>query len=390
MPASSRPTNRPNRRRRAEVVITSTIRRLPSPGSHGGWSDGLDPARRQARAVLGGRRATQLHGPHHERPPTSVRLQELEHPGIVGRAARRPARRPRRSAGGSRRRSPHPGRRAPARRPRPRSTARCLARTPTAHARSRAAVPRSPRTSRLARPPRRRTSARRRSMPNGWIGVVGESGERRRGRRQAQGRSAGSGRRRVLAVGPHEALPRATRLLAGHLLFEDRREECVQDGRGPCDADPGESSGQTGDPPVIDVVERSEPQVRSPDAEQARNSRHALVGTRPEPLDLEDVGSYSTDRDRDRSAGHPGRPPRPVGAHPDGPIAVAADERDEGPCEVERAVDLERHDGHTPSLALNRNGHEPCQNPPSKPIRATVPVTCDARGSSWAWRSSPS
>ena len=93
-PARTRPTTRRRTRSRhhvndttpAKSRISSQARRLASAQMP------LDPARGQSWAVLRRRRSAELQGPDDERPPTSVRLEELEHPGVV--AARLAGQRP--------------------------------------------------------------------------------------------------------------------------------------------------------------------------------------------------------------------------------------------------------------------------------------------------------
>ena len=187
------------------------------------------------------------------------------------------------------------------------------------------------------------------------------------------------------------------RLGAGHLLFQDRRDERIQDGFGPGQSDAPVASRQPGDRGGRRIGELGHVAAVGPDAEQAVRplDDRRRAGTPAGDLQVAIDGPHL---ERRRSVGRSGGPPGPGRREPDRPVTRSAHERRERPDQVQRAVHaqlpLRIPISHVRSLSRNRHRPGPRRQPSpgSSTVASVIPLvtTCDAPGSSRAWRSSPS
>ena len=346
----------------------------------------FDPARGEPRPVARRADPAQLEQADDPRALAAVRLEQLEHPRVV--AARLAGQRPGHEVGQVEVADAH--RVGVAER-----SDRDLGRRPRPDPRERTSAARTPRR---AAGPTIASNQRRpgRDAPDELgaapfdaervEGVVGERRERRRRRRQPQaGTSGGPGRRLAVARGSRPT-PRPARLLAGHLLLEDRRDERLEDGARPRDADAREPAREVGDHGGWPVATATRLAV---EAEQRRD-----VGERALR-----AGAPGLGRDRvagvDRARPWPGRPAsasparrgraasRIVGSPGPARAARASGARSSGPVERDTVRVGTRAESVTDFVS------ERLPKPCEWASDATVGQTCDAPESSRAWRSSP-
>ncbi len=153
-----------------------------------------------------------------------------------------------------------------------------------------------------------------------------------------------------------ERSPRASCLTAGHLLLEDGRDERLQDGAAPGQADAGEPTREVTNEAM--VVGDGTPRPIEP--EQGRDGGERALrtwapGLRPHVIPRLD------ERDGGRAIRRPGRAPGSAARDPERRIAGASAERREGQGEVEVPVVGEGPAGHTGSLSRFRKAstHHP-------------------------------
>ena len=155
-------------------------------------------------------------------------------------------------------------------------------------------------------------------------GVVGESGEGRRARRQPQlatawTRGAGCG----LAVRRHQPTPRPVRLVAGHLLLEDGRDQRLEDRLGPRQAARPRKRRASSMTSRWWSPTRNGPSSRPSDA---RKLVEGQLGAGSPRLGVQSVRCLR-DRQGDRSIGGPGRPQGATARQLDGRVTSPAGER---------------------------------------------------------------
>ena len=205
------------------------------------------------------------------------------------------------------------------------------------------------------------------------VPVVGERGQPFGRRRQPQVERVRA--RRRFAEGPDQATEGSPCLLAGHLLLEDPRNERLEDRTTPPDAHAPEAAVELGD----HGMQRPEAGAVVVEPDQPRNGGEGTVGAGSPRLGEHGV-ALDLERDRGGTVRGARRAPAAAVRETHRRVAVSAPQRGQRPGQIERSIDRDSERGHGPSLARPAHVRAIGCDPVPRPRRASpVSVRLDVR-----------